>query len=126
MVPMLYSETTGSRPGSSSSFYMKVAGGQADHSLVEAPQEGYRESGGGGGAGVKGLALMPHSPHRARYAVPACTVAPASARGHPSHSGGLLDGLDSPGGAHPPTETLPGKLSGHGSAKLLCRYQVHP
>lgn len=44
MVPMLHSETTGSRPGSSSSFYMKVAGGQADHSLAEALQEGHHES----------------------------------------------------------------------------------
>lgn len=70
---------------------------------------------------MKGLALMPPSSDRARYAVPACTVAPASARGHPSHSGGLPDRLDSPSGAHPPTQALPGKLSGHGPAKLLCR-----
>jgi hypothetical protein len=41
--PCEHSETTGSSSGSSSSSYMKVAGGQADHSLAEPPQEGNHE-----------------------------------------------------------------------------------
>lgn len=41
--PCEHSETTGSSSTSPSSSYMKVAGGQADHSLAETPQEGHHE-----------------------------------------------------------------------------------
>uniref|UniRef100_A0A8I5KZ46 FAD-dependent oxidoreductase domain-containing protein 2 n=1 Tax=Homo sapiens TaxID=9606 RepID=A0A8I5KZ46_HUMAN len=53
--------------------------------------------------------------------VPPCTLAPASAHGHPSHRGRLLNRLDCPDRAHPTSEALPGELFGHRFAKLLCR-----
>ncbi|XP_009436578.2 FAD-dependent oxidoreductase domain-containing protein 2 isoform X3 [Pan troglodytes] len=60
--------------------------------------------------------------------VPPCTLAPASAHGHPSHRGRLLNRLDCPNRAHPTSEALPGELFGHRFAKLLCRVllPVHP
>ncbi|XP_063459505.1 FAD-dependent oxidoreductase domain-containing protein 2 isoform X3 [Pan paniscus] len=60
--------------------------------------------------------------------VPPCTLAPASAHGHPSHRGRLLNRLDCPDRAHPTSEALPGELFGHRFAKLLCRVllPVHP
>nr|XP_034804422.2 FAD-dependent oxidoreductase domain-containing protein 2 isoform X3 [Pan paniscus] len=60
--------------------------------------------------------------------VPPCTLAPASAHGHPSHCGRLLNRLDCPDRAHPTSEALPGELFGHRFAKLLCRVllPVHP
>lgn len=74
-----------------------------------------------GKPGHSALTDLPPPTHRAGGDVPPCRVAPASAHSHPPHCGRFLDRLDRPSGAHSTSEALPGELSGHGLAKLLCR-----
>ena len=65
--------------------------------------------------------VVPSPPHRAGGEVPPSGLAAPAALGPPSRRGRFPDGLDSPGGAHPAPEALPGELFGYRSAKLLCR-----
>ncbi|XP_066115481.1 FAD-dependent oxidoreductase domain-containing protein 2 isoform X2 [Saccopteryx bilineata] len=61
-------------------------------------------------------------------AVPPCRLAPATAHGHPPHRRRFPDRLDCPSEPHFTSEALPGELSGHRLAKLLCRvlFPVRP